>query len=49
MEVTDMIFEALRGMAIGVPGVFSVLAIFYIALKILMLKTNQQKEKEEET
>jgi hypothetical protein len=31
-----MLFEALRAMAIGIPGVFLVLAVFYVALKLLM-------------
>ena len=42
-EVVEMIFEALRAMAIGIPGVFSVLAVFYITLKLLMLKTNREE------
>ena len=37
-EVVGMIMEALRAMAIGVPGVFIVLAIFYITLKVMMSK-----------
>lgn len=45
-EVVDMIFEALRAMAIGIPGVFSVLAIFYIVVKLFMLSTNKKEEKE---
>ena len=38
-----MIFQALQGMAIGITGVFSVLAVFYIMLKLLMLNTNRKK------
>jgi len=38
-----MIFETLRGMGIGVAGVFAVLGVFYLALKLLMLRTNREK------
>ena len=38
-EVVSMIKEALRTMAIGVPGVFVVLSVFYIALKLMMART----------
>jgi hypothetical protein len=31
-----MIMEALRAMAIGIPGVFAVLAVFYAVLKLMM-------------
>ena len=34
-EIVSMILEALRAMAIGVPGVFLVLAVFYGALKLM--------------
>ncbi len=40
-DVGKMILEALRAMAIGIPGVFAVLAVFYGALKLLMLKAKQ--------
>ena len=36
-EVNAMFMEALRAMAIGVPSVFAVLAVFYITLKLLMM------------
>ena len=35
-EVTRMLREALQAMGIGVLGVFAVLAVFYIVLKLLM-------------
>ena len=35
-EIIDMILEALRAMAIGIPGVFIVLAVFYFSVKIMM-------------
>ena len=35
-EIVDMILEALRAMAIGIPGVFLVLAVFYLAVKLMM-------------
>lgn len=44
--MSEMIFETLRGMLIGVPGVFAVLAVFFITLKILM-KNNKEEEKED--
>ena len=37
-EVVAMILEALQTMAIGVPGVFVVLAVFYCALKLMMAR-----------
>ena len=40
-EVVSMIGEALRAMAIGVPGVFAVLAVFYVTLRLLMARTNR--------
>ena len=40
--MNEMIMETLRGMLIGIPGVFSVLAIFYISLKILMRNTDKE-------
>ena len=43
-EVTEMILKALRAMAIGLPGVFLVLAVFYIVLKLLMTGKNRNKE-----
>ena len=41
MDVTNMIQETLRGMLIGISGVFAVLAVFYISLKLLMLKADK--------
>jgi len=41
-EVGKMIMEALRAMAIGVPGVFLVLAVFYGTLKFMMMKTRNE-------
>ena len=35
-DVLGMIAQALRTMAIGISGVFAVLAIFYLALRLLM-------------
>jgi len=43
-EVVDMIKEALRAMAIGLPGVFLVLAVFYGTLKLMMVKVKQKKD-----
>ena len=37
-KIVDMILEALRAMAIGVPGVFLVLAVFYFVLRALTVK-----------
>jgi hypothetical protein len=37
-EVTGMIGEALKAMGIGVAGVFAVLAIFFVSLKVLMAR-----------
>jgi hypothetical protein len=39
-EVMDMINHALQAMGIGILGVFSVLAVFYLVLKLLMMKTD---------
>ncbi|MDR0248228.1 MAG: hypothetical protein LBI44_00975 [Oscillospiraceae bacterium] len=41
-EVLDMILEALRAMAIGIPGVFMVLFVFYVTLKTLMRSKNKE-------
>jgi len=35
-EVVDMMIQALRAMAIGIPGVFAVLTVFYISVKAIM-------------
>ena len=51
-EVTSMVGEALRAMAIGIPGVFLVLMVFYTAIKLTMSKTNKstaEKDKTEQT
>ena len=45
-EVYDMINKALQAMGIGVAGTFSVLAIFYIVLKVMMSKTSNTKQEE---
>ena len=42
-EVSGMIGEAMRAMGIGVTGVFAVLAVFYGALKLLMLKSKGEE------
>jgi hypothetical protein len=34
-DVIAMIWQALRAMAIGIPGVFAVLAVFYGALRLM--------------
>jgi len=40
--MNEMILEALKGMLIGIPGVFAVLGIFYITLRILMRKNDTE-------
>ena len=40
--MSEMIWEALRGMFIGVPGVFLVLAVFYGSVKLLMMKVKRE-------
>jgi len=46
-EVVDMILQALRAMAIGIPGVFAVLTVFYISVKVMMTATERKtKDKE---
>jgi hypothetical protein len=47
-EVIDMIFEALRSMSIGIPGVFSVLAVFYISIKLFMMGVSKKSKKIDE-
>jgi hypothetical protein len=42
-DIVAMIWEALRAMAIGIPGVFLVLAVFYGALK-LMARAGDKRE-----
>ena len=41
-EVADMIIQALRAMAIGIPGVFAVLTVFYISVKAMMSVANKK-------
>ena len=41
-----MINQALQAMGIGVAGTFSVLAIFYIILKVMMSRTNNTKQED---
>ena len=47
-EVVDMIFRALRTMAIGISGVFAVLAVFYATLRLMMARTARGGDKEKE-
>jgi hypothetical protein len=35
-EVVPMLMATLRGLALGIAGVFIVLAVFYLALRLLM-------------
>ena len=42
-EVMNMINQALRAMAVGVPGVFLVLAVFYIVLKLMTVLSKNKK------
>ena len=46
-EIVDMIFEALRAMAIGIPGVFLVLAVFYAAVKLMMKYSKKESDNSE--
>jgi len=43
-EVRGMIGEAFRAMGIGVLGVFAVLALFFVALRLLMAKAGDAAE-----
>ena len=43
-EVAAMILEALRAMAMGLSGVFLVLAVFYCALRLMMAKARPRDE-----
>ena len=45
-EVLNMISEALRAVAIGLPGVFLVLLAFYVILKLMMTGAKHGKDKE---
>ena len=47
-EVKEMINTALQAMGIGVLGVFSVLAIFYFTLKLMMMSTDKKKPEKQE-
>jgi len=40
--MSEMIMETIKGMLVGVSGVFAVLAVFFLTLRILMAKTNQK-------
>ena len=42
--MNEMIMETLRGMLIGVSGVFAVLGIFYITLRFMMPKEDKSEE-----
>jgi hypothetical protein len=43
-EVTGMISEAFKAMGIGVAGVFVVLAVFFVSLRLLMAKAGEGAE-----
>lgn len=45
-QVVDMIFQALGVMAIGIPAVFGVLAVFYLAVRAMMLREDRKNAKE---
>jgi len=42
IDVVAQIWQSLRGMLIGVLGVFIVLAVFYIVLRLMMAKTDRE-------
>ena len=42
MSEAELIIQTLRGMLIGIPGVFVVLAIFYVVLRFMMSKTDRE-------
>jgi len=42
--MNEMILETLKGMLIGIPGVFAVLGIFYITLRIMMRKNDSEEK-----
>lgn len=42
-EVVAMILEALKVMAIGIPAVFAVLAVFYLSVRFMMLREDRKK------
>jgi len=46
-EVMDMINHALQAMGIGILGVFSVLAVFYLILKLMMMRTDSKSSEEQ--
>jgi len=39
----ERIMEVLKGMAIGIPGVFAVLGIFYITIKLFGIARREKK------
>ena len=41
MNMGEMIGQALWGMAVGIPGVFAVLAIFYVAVRLMMSRVKE--------
>lgn len=43
-EVVQMLNQALRAMAIGIPGVFSVLAVFYGVIKLISSRAKGESE-----
>jgi len=47
-EVVDMIIQALRAMAIGIPGVFAVLTVFYICVKTIMSVADKKARDKEQ-
>ena len=46
-EVVNMILQALRAMAIGIPGVFAVLTVFYISVKAIMSGIDKKAKNKE--
>jgi len=47
-EVVSMILQALRAMAIGIPGVFAVLTVFYISVKAIMSGIDKNAKNKEQ-
>lgn len=44
MTTTQMLLEALKTMGIGVTGVFAVLAVFYVSIRLMMNAANKKKD-----
>jgi hypothetical protein len=42
-DVLDMIAKSLQTMAAGIIGVFAVLAVFYLTLKLMMAQPKKNK------